>query len=155
MVEAGVANLPPSSVKSSAHACRVLVVPMAGAVGVSLTRLGAGKLAPAFVVLSLALAVLTLAGPSLLLGRGRPGGVIAVAVAHAVGCLGAIPGIVPAAVISPWVFQAWLVFAPMTLWILIALWLPRSREWLTEKRRARCPDGGRSAPAEPEPSAFP
>ncbi|GLZ79844.1 hypothetical protein Afil01_46510 [Actinorhabdospora filicis] len=123
---------------------------MAGAVGVALTRMGAGKIAMVFLVAALVLAVLTFAGPALMLGRGSPGGVIAVAVAHAVGCLGAIPGIVPEDVVSPWVFQAWLVFAPMTLWILVALWLPGSREWLAWKRRAR-----ESAPAVAEQEAEP
>lgn len=95
----------------------------------------------AFLVVSLFFVVLSFAGPSILLGRGRPGGVVTVAVAHTLGCVGV--SVVPGDVVSRWMFQTWLLFAPVTLWILLALWLPRSRAWVAELRRARTP-----APAE-------
>lgn len=121
---------PPWTVAYAARACRVLAVPMVGAAGVALTKVGAGRVALAFCAAALILVVACFAGPTWMYRTGRPGGVVAVAVAQLVGSLCAVPGTVPPSVLSPRTFEIWLLFAPLSLFVLIVLWLPSSREWL-------------------------
>lgn len=125
---------PPWTVTSAARVCRLLVVPMTGAVGVALTKLDAGRVALAFCAAALILVVASFAGPTWMYRTGRPGGVVAVAVAQLLGSLCAIPGTVPPSVLAPRIFEIWVLFAPLSLFVLIVLWLPSSREWLGEQQ---------------------
>ena len=130
---------PPWTVTSAARVCRLLVVPMTGAAGVALTKVDTGRIALAFCAAALILVVACFAGPTWMYRTGRPGGVVAVAVAQLVGSLCAIPGTVPPSVLSPRTFEIWLLFAPLSLFVLIVLWLPSSRAWLgarTERWRS-------------------
>lgn len=134
------APAPPWTVTSAARVCRLLVVPMTGAVGVALTKVGAGRIALAFCAAALILVVACLAGPKWMYRTGRPDGVVAVAVAQLLGSLCAIPGTVPPSVLAPRAFEIWVLFAPLSLFVLIVLWLPSSREWLDgRKERWRSP----------------
>lgn len=113
---------------------------MAGAVGVSFTKLGEGRLAVAFLALSLVLCGLCFLGPLWLLRTGQPGGVVTVAVAQLVMSLGAVPGTVPASVVAPNLFLACLLFAPVSLYILIVLWLPSGRAYVEARRDGDGPE---------------